>query len=245
VASTEIDRTADTPLWLQLRLIILEQLQSGEYKPFDLLPSESEFGDRYQVSRPVVRASLSSLVEDGFVYKVKGKGSFVAQRKIDEEFAGTTMGFWEEMLLKGRHVRTRVHRQELCDPPASAARALELSPKESSVYLRRLYIVDGSPTILVDTWLASRLVPNLERTTMENRSLYETLRRRYGLHPTRADRWIEASLAEGEDAVELEIEPGTPVLSIYSIAYLVSGAPVEYYEARHRTDKARLHVLAR
>src|SRR4030095_12768320 len=92
-----VDRRADTPLWLQLRLHLKRQIEDGALSPGEQLPSEAELCERFNVSRTVVREALGQLVIDGRIYKIKGKGAFVSERKSDEEFVGTTMGFWEEM----------------------------------------------------------------------------------------------------------------------------------------------------
>jgi GntR family transcriptional regulator len=240
-----VDRRADTPLWLQLRLLLKRQIESGALVPSQQLPSEAELCERFGVSRTVVREALGQLVVDGRIYKIKGKGAFVAKRKADEEFVGTTMGFWEEMSGKGAQVRTRVLEQGRGEVAERERAALRLDEGAEVVRLRRLYLVDGTPTILVATALPASLVPGLERTNLENRSLYETVRQRYGLVPFRAERWIEAALPDGEEAVLLGTSPRAPVLGIESISWLQSGPPMEYYYALHRTDETRLHVVSR
>ena len=89
-----VDRQADAPLWLQLRLHLKRQIEDGVLSPGEQLPSEAELCERFSVSRTVVREALGQLVVDGRIYKIKGKGAFVSKRKSDEEFVGTTMGFW-------------------------------------------------------------------------------------------------------------------------------------------------------
>jgi GntR family transcriptional regulator len=240
-----LDRASTTPLWLQLRLVLRRAIESGELQPHTQLPSESELCERFEVSRTVVREALARLVFDGRIYKIKGKGAFVAMRKDDEEFVGTTMGLWEELLGKGHDVRTRVVQQALDHPTDRERSALRLGLDDEVVRLRRVYIVDGRPTIMVDTSLPARLVPGLERAPLENRSLYETIRQRYGLVPARAERWLEAAMPGPDEAELLEVTTRTPLIGIESIASTATGVPIEYYLALHRTDSTRLHVVSR
>ena len=165
-----IDRRADT----QLRLHLKRQIEDGALSPGEQLPSEAELCERYSVSRTVVREALGQLVVDGRIYKIKGKGAFVSKRKGDEEFVGTTMGFWEEMSGKGSQVQTKVLTQDLAAASERDRAALRLDRRSQVVRLRRLYVVDRTPTILVGTALPAMLVPGLERANLHNRSLYET-----------------------------------------------------------------------
>jgi GntR family transcriptional regulator len=240
-----LDRASITPLWLQLRLILRRQIEHGALPPHSKLPSEAELCEQYDVSRTVVREALGKLVADGRIYKIKGKGAFVSKRKDDEEFVGTTMGLWEEMLGKGHDVRTRVLAQGAGVGTERERAALRLVWDEVVVRLRRVYFVDGAPTILVSTALPAHLVPGLERAPLENRSLYETIRQRYGLVPARAERWLEAALPTREEADILDIPVRTPLIAIESIAMTAAGTPMEYYTALHRTDSTRLHVVSR
>jgi GntR family transcriptional regulator len=240
-----VDREAGTPLWLQLRLLIKRQIEDGMLPPGQQLPSEAELCERFSVSRTVVREALGRLVADGRIYKIKGKGAFVAKPKGDEEFVGTTIGFWEEMSGKGSQVQTHVLEQDLAAPGDRERTALRLDEDHAVVRLRRLYVVDGTPTILVSTALPAALTPGLERANLHNRSLYETIRQRYGLVPFRAERWIEAALPDRQEAALLGVPESAPVLGIESIAWLQSGLPMEYYYALHRTDQTRLHVMSR
>lgn len=240
-----LDRSSDSPLWSQLRMVIRRSIDSGDLPPHGQLPSEAELCERYDVSRTVVREALARLVTDGRIYKIKGKGAFVAKRKDDEEFVGTTMGLREELIGKGRDVRTRVLAQSI-DVPADRARAaLRLEPEDRVVRIRRLYVVDGTPTILVDTALPASLVPGLERAPLENRSLYETIRQRYGLVPAHAERWLEAALPGRADAELLEVTVRTPLVAIESVASTGTGTPIEHYTALQRTDGMRLHIASR
>jgi GntR family transcriptional regulator len=240
-----LDRSSITPLWLQLRLLLRRQIEDGSLTPHAKLPSEAELCLLYDVSRTVVREALAKLVADGRIYKIKGKGAFVAKQKDDEEFIGTTMGLWEELLGKGHDVRTVVLEQALMEPTERERVALRLDSDERVVRIRRVYRVDGSPAILVNTSLPSHIVPGLERAPLENRSLYETIRQRYGLVPVRAERWLEAALPSREEAALLDVPLRTPLIGIESIASAVGGLPIEYYSALQRTDGTRLHIVSR
>jgi len=110
------------------------------------------------------------------------------------------------------------------------------------VALKRLRSVDGELQLLVETAVPADLAPGLNRTRLENRSLYDVLRRQYGLRIVRAERWIDAVLPDAETCALLGMTEPEPLLRIESIAYGANGRPLEHYRALHRCQTSRLHV---
>jgi GntR family transcriptional regulator len=105
--------------------------------------------------------------------------------------------------------------------------------------------IDDTPRLLVDMAFPADLVSGFENISLANRSIYDVLRRRYGLVPTSSERWIEAILPTDKQAGLLKISPETPLLGIESCAYLADGRAFEYYYGYHRSDISRLHFTFR
>lgn len=240
-----LDRSSSTPLWIQLRTVLRAEIDSAGYGPDQQLPSEAELRARFGVSRAVVREALGDLVAQRLVYKIKGKGAFVAPRRHDEDFVGSVMSFSGEMSQHGRVVTTQVLEQVVEVPGPRIAASLRLSPDDTVLRLRRLRAVDGRQRLLVTSTLPSRLVPGLERANLENMSLYDTIRRRYGLDIARAERWIEPVLATREESALMEVTSTTPLLRIESVSWIADGTPIEHYDGLYLTDGSRLHVMSR
>ena len=242
--STEaiLDRSAGTPLWTQFRDVVRGKILQGELAVGDKLPTEAEFGEQYGISRIVVREALADLVRNGLIYKIRGQGAFVSARERDEDFVSTVLGFSDEMERKGRTVRTQVLLQELRAPTAHEASSLGLSEDSQVVALKRLRSVDGELQLLVETAVPADLVPGLHRTRLENRSLYDVLRRQYGLRIVRAERWIDAVQPDAQTCELLGMKDPEPMLRIESIAYGANGRALEHYRALHRCKSSRLHV---
>lgn len=237
-----LDRSASVPLWMQFRDALRSRILQGHFTVGAKLPTEAEFGEQFGISRIVVREALADLVRSGLIYKIRGQGAFVSTPERDEDFVSTVLGFSDEMESKGLTVRTQVLAQELRPATAQEARALELKEGDMVVALRRLRSVDAQVRLLVDTCVPADLAPGLHRTRLENRSLYDVLRRQYGLRIVRAERWIHAVLPDETTRTCLGIEGQEPLLRIESIAYGASGRPVEHYCAVHRCQSSRLHV---
>jgi GntR family transcriptional regulator len=196
------------------------------------------------VSRTVVREALNQLVYERVIYKLQGKGAFVAGKRDDQGFLGSNIGFSGELHHTDHAISRTILRQELSKPTERAREMLSLaSADEPVVALDRVLAVDDVPRILVHTYVVARLAPGFEQVPMHNRSLYETLARRYGITMRRAERWLEAASATAEQAKLLGIPKGAPVIAIESISYMQTDEPIEYYTAVYRTDHARLHFI--
>lgn len=237
-----LDRNAQSPLWTQFRDALRGLILKGELAIGAKLPTEAELGEQFGISRIVVREALADLVRSGLIYKIKGQGAFVSARERDEDFVSTVLGFSDEMERKGRTVRTQVLVQELRAPSAAETQALALSEGQLVVALKRLRSVDGELSLLVETAIPADLAPGLHRTKLENRSLYDVLRRQYGLRIVRAERWIDAVLPDASTCALLGLAEPEPLLRIESLAYGPTGRPLEHYRALHRCKTSRLHV---
>lgn len=237
-----LDRNASAPLWTQFRDVVRGKILQGELAVGAKLSTEAEFGEQYGISRIVVREALADLVRNGLIYKIRGQGAFVSARERDEDFVSTVLGFSDEMARKGRTVRTQVLVQELRAPTAQEAASLALTDTDMVVGLKRLRSVDGELQLLVETAVPADLAPGLHRARLENRSLYDVLRRQYGLRIVRAERWIDAVAPDAQTCELLGMAGAEPLLRIESIAYGSNGRPLEYYRALHRCKSSRLHV---
>ena len=237
-----LDRASTQPLWQQLSGALRGAIDDEILRPDQALPSESDLIDMFGVSRTVVREALAELVRAGLIYKIAAKGSFVSPPRPDLNFISSTAGSLADLRAAGRNVVTRVLTQIESTATEREAHALEISVGDPVTRLRRLRLVDGSPWLLVDTTLPLALFPGAPRASLENRSLYDYLRRNYSAEVSGADRWLQAVIPGPEEAQLLSLGPGEPVLSIESIAWNAAGTKIEYYSALHRSDAPRFYV---
>ncbi|MDR6953952.1 GntR family transcriptional regulator [Ancylobacter sp. 3268] len=239
------DNGSGLPLWSQLKSALLTLIVTEKLPENARLPSESELCEIFGVSRTVVREALNQLVSERVIYKLQGKGAFVAPKRDDHGFLGSNIGFSGELHHTNHSVSRAILRQELVKPDERVRQMLGVGAHESVVALDRVLSVDGMPRILVYTFINLRLAPGFEQVPMQNRSLYDTLSRRYGIAMKRAERWLEAASATPEQAELLGIPAGAPVIAIESVTYMQTDEAVEYYTAVYRTDQARLHFIVK
>ena len=140
---------------------------------------------------------------------------------------------------------SKILEQTLADPSEREQRMLRLTGPQQVVQIRRLMYIDDQARLLVDMSFPADFVSGLENVSLGNKSIYDVLKRGYGLIPSSSERWIEAILPTDSQAALLKISPGTPMLGIESCAYLADGRAFEYYYGCHRSDMSRLHFTFR
>ena len=234
-------RQPGRPLWRQLRDDLYQRIMSGEFPSNAKLPIEQDLCNSYGVSRTAVREALGDLVADRIIYRVQGSGAYVSPRK-EETNIGTTAGFSCENIAKGQRLTSDILEQIVTVPSDVEQKMLELANGEMVVRTKRILFSNAVPRILVLSAIPVKLAPGLETASLKDKSLYDVIRRRYGLIPKKAERWMDAVAADTKQAKHLDVAVGHPLLAIESQVFLESGEPVEYYKAMHRSDEFRLHM---
>ncbi len=150
-----IDRRTSTPLYVQLKDAVVSEIRAGDLKPGDRVGSESELERLHGVSRITVRQALKALVQEGALYRVPGKGTYVASRKVAPLAAFTS--FSENMLAQGLTPSYRLLDARLVDPPTVARQELRLGEHDHAWRIERLLLADGEPMGLQDGFYPARL----------------------------------------------------------------------------------------
>lgn len=241
-ATEVIRRDSPVPYYYQLEGFLRERIENKTWKPGQRIPSEAELCAAYDISRTVVRQALNELVQEGVLYRRKGKGTFVAEPKIRESLVQHLTGFYEDTVALGLKPSTKVLQQEVIPAPPKIAEALGLNEGDPVIVIDRLRFVDGEPIVLVVTYVPYRICPELVSEDVSTQSLYAILENKYGLELTYGRRTLEAVAATKEEAELLDIEEGDPIVLLKSISYLKDGGPIEYFKARHRGGRSRFEV---
>lgn len=217
-----LDREAPLPLYAQLKDALLREIRDGGLQPGDRFPSEATIQDRYRVSRATVRQALAELEEGGVIRKVQGLGSFVSRPKI--RHVPLLTSFTELASSQGFVPSHRVLSSSLEEVSADAAAELGLAEGTRCRVLRRLFLADGSPVGLAETWLpvdALRGHDNLlGRDRLDEGSMYEVLQSApIGLALDHAVETISPGVVDARSAELLGCDAGTPVLRIRRLTF--------------------------
>ncbi len=235
-----IDHSNPIPYYFQLKEILVDEIKSERWQPGQQIPSEFKLCDRFNVSRTVVRQAINKLVQEEFLLREKGRGTFVRKPKIEEYLFQNLSGFYEEMLSIGIKPVTKVleqNKEEVHDNKIS--RKLGMNSEELVIKIKRLRFINNEPFVLATTYIPYKICPSLIEEDMTNQSLYSVLEEKYNLKIAYGRRSLEAVSADKQTAVLLGVRVGTPLMLLNSISYLDDGRPIEYFHALHRGDRSK------
>ncbi len=228
-----------SPLYQQIKSLILQSLQAGEWKPGEPIPSEMDLAARFRVSQGTVRKAIDELAAENLVVRRQGKGTFVAthaEQHVQYRFLKlvpdngdlNTEGPAERTIVDCRRLRAA----------ADVARALSLRTGDAVLQVRRVLAYGGAPTILEDLWLPGAPFKGLtaERLTAWSGPMYALFETEFGVRMVRAEEKIRAVLPDAAQAALLAVPHGTPLLSVERVAHTYHDAPMELRRGLYRTD---------
>jgi GntR family transcriptional regulator len=212
----------------------------AELRPDDPLPSDAMLCEEFGVSRMTARNAVQRLAQEGIVYRVPGRGTFVAEPPVHRQ-AGNLLSFTEEMRRTGRVPSSRVLGREVREPTPSEASHLQLEPGLEVVAVRRLRLADGEPIALETATFPATIAPVIDHADLEHRSLHHTLVAS-GNVPTQGRARLGAEAAGPADAELLAVPLGAPLLVEKRVIHDQDGRPLELCESRYAGDRYGLDV---
>ncbi|MDB4896812.1 MAG: GntR family transcriptional regulator [Firmicutes bacterium] len=226
------------PLYFQIKTRLLELIENGQFKPGDQVPSERELTERFSVSRMTARQALTELESQGYLYRIQGKGTFVATPKLEQPLAGLT-SFTEDMRRRGLAPGARVLTAQEAPAGKKAAKLLGIAETATIFRLERLRLADGEPMALETSHIPVALCPGLLEADFRDQSLYRILAERCDTRLVKADQSLEAVPATAYDAEMLHVREGTPLLLMERVSRDASDKPVEFVRSLYRGDRYR------
>ncbi|MBI3369451.1 MAG: GntR family transcriptional regulator [Burkholderiales bacterium] len=226
-----------SPLYRQIKDLILRELQAGAWKPGEAIPSELELAARFKVSQGTVRKAIDELSAEQLLLRRQGKGTFVAThaeqrrqyrflRLMADDGAAPDL---QRRLLDCRRVRA----------PSDVARALGLRSGDAVVQLRRLLLARGKPVVLDEIWLPGTLFKGLsvERLAEHRGPMYGLFESEFGVSMIRAEEKLRSVAADSATAELLAVPRGSPLLSVERLAYTYGDQPVELRRGLYNTEQ--------
>lgn len=230
---------AFSPLYQQIKGLILQGLQAGEWKPGETIPSEMDLAARFRVSQGTVRKAVDELAAENLLVRRQGKGTFVTThteqhvqyrflRLVPDSQDPAAEGPAERTILECRRVRAS----------AEVARLLALRAGDAVVQVRRVLAFGGTPTILEDMWLPGAAFKGLsaERLAGWRGATYAMFELEFGVRMVRAEERLRAVAADAQQAPLLQVAKGHPLLSVERIAFTYNDVPMELRRGLYRTD---------
>ncbi len=236
-AGAALATAAFSPLYQQIKTLILTSLQDREWKPGDVIPSEQDLAARYRVSQGTVRKAIDELAADNLVVRRQGKGTFVAthaERHIQYRFLRLQPDAGDEVRAERKIVECKRVRAS-----ADVARLLSLRSADPVVFVRRVLAFQGQPTILEDIWLPGTPFKGLtlEALSSDQGPMYALFEAEFGVRMVKAKEKIKAEGASAEAATLLNVPLHHPLLTVERISYTYHEVPMELRRGVYRTDQ--------
>jgi GntR family transcriptional regulator len=230
---------AFSPLYQQIKGLILQNLQSGEWKPGESIPSEMELAARYRVSQGTVRKAIDELASEHLLIRRQGKGTFVATHAEDH----VQYRFLKLVPDRGDLASEGPAQRDIVDckrsrATADIARALMLRTGDAVLQVRRVLSFGGMPTILEDLWLPAAPFKGLtaERLAGYQGPMYALFETEFGVRMVRADEKIRAVLPDASQCQLLQVSHSAPLLSVERVAYTYNDTPMELRRGFYSTE---------
>ncbi|MGC9321775.1 MAG: GntR family transcriptional regulator [Kosmotogaceae bacterium] len=235
------------PLYYKLYVNLKESLNSGKYQKGDKLPTEKELCQNYGISRLTVRRAMDELRREGFIERLKGKGTFVTGSKREEQLAILT-GFTDEARKRGSETRSVVLENKLVRVPADAVELFDIPADAMVVLLKRVRFLEGEPYAIEEAYLnvgADIRFLNITQRDMEKESLYGILRKEFNINISYAEEEMELTRLKKEEARFLRQDQDECAIMRKRFTYTKSDICIEYVISLYRADKSKFKIVRR
>lgn len=240
-----INKYSNVPLYSQLKNLIMEKISSGEYLMDSKIPSEQEFCELYEISRPTVRQAINELTNSGYLYKEKGKGTFVAAPKAQVDIKYYS-GFTDSILDSaepGSHqiIETNIigdsSSEWLCNIFKTQS---TYSSRSDFAEIKYISLQDEKILSLNISYISINMFPDIIRDLKANKPSHDILRGKYPLLPIKTKSKLEIVYTDQSEARYLQVQSGQPLIKIETILFSKNGQIVEFIISKYRADKCKL-----
>jgi GntR family transcriptional regulator len=243
--STNAPSPTFSPLYRQIKALILRSLESGEWRPGEAIPSETELAVRYKVSQGTVRKAIDEMATENLVVRRQGKGTFVASHDDPRAF----FRFLRLVPLKGPIEQGTSQPLECWRAKAGpeAARILSLKLGDPIIIVRRVLEFGKKPVILDEIYLPGEVFAGLTLDDLRDHqgSLYSLFENEFGVRMIRAEERLRAVAADRAASELLRVAEGSPLLSVERITFTYGNKPVEWRRGLYSTaDHCYLNILS-
>jgi GntR family transcriptional regulator len=224
-----------SPLYQQIKALILGSLQAGEWKPGEAIPSENDLAARFKVSQGTVRKAIDELANENLLVRRQGKGTFVATHHEDRvhfRFLRLVPDNGEPHYPKSKILDCKRLRA-----PAEIARLLDLKSGDAVIQIERILYFSQEATVYEEIWLPGTTFKGLsvERLVEWRGPMYALFETEFGTHMVRATERLRAVAADELSAKHLGVEQNTPLLAVERVSYTYGERPVEVRKAVYLT----------
>ena len=230
----------ELPLYLQVKNTLMQRIEAEEYLDGELLPTELELQKMFNVSRITIRQAMGKLANEGYIFRIPGKGTFVKYNKINENLS-KIISFTDEMKTRGLNAFTKSVEISIVQVDKVIERALNVENNSFVYKVERIRGANNTPfVIFIHYFSLYRSLPLTKEPYFG--SLYEILEQNCGAVPSKAHDDFEAIVADEEISEKLDVNIGSPVLKRTRQSFDNTGAPFEYSICYYRADRYKYSI---
>lgn len=238
-----INKYSNIPLYSQLKNLIIEKIESGEYAENSKIPSEQELCEYYNISRPTVRQAITELTNNGYLYKEKGKGTFVAKTKsiVDmKNYSGFADSILDSQVPGERDIVGLTEIEGVAEK--KLAEIFGILQNQSTRFVEVKYVSKNHGEVFSynTSIIPQNLFPEIVEDIKSRKPSYDILKGKYPLIPVKSKSSLEIIYTDHTEAHYLQVQPGQALIKIENVMYSKSGQAVEYIVSKYRADKCRL-----
>lgn len=219
------------PIYKQIESHIRNLIQSKTLKQGELIPSEKQLSEEFNVTRMTVRSALNNLVKDGYITRQRGVGSIVLANKVYDNISAVS-GFTEEMENKGYKVSNILEELNVIEADEELMNKLNLTEKENVWEIKRIRLANDKKISYMETYMPVKLFPNLKKSHCEG-SLYNYVEEICGYKIAISEREVSSVLANDELANLLDLTKPEALLYISQVCKLHNSDVFEYSHTYH------------
>lgn len=239
-----INKFNNIPLYLQLKDLIIEKIENNEYPQNTQIPSEMELCEKYDISRPTVRQAISELTSSGYLYKEKGKGTFVSGKKNIIDIKNFN-GFTDSILDCNSPVEKNIIDITVIDSTSVALlnNIFNFNSTMPVAMISYLSCTNNNPNDIYSfnkSYIPINLFPDIVSQLRDGKSSIDILRGKYPLIPEKSKSILEVIFADNIDSPILRIQQGQPLIQVQNTLYSKSGQCVEHVCSKYKADSCRL-----
>ena len=236
----QIDRYSPIPIYQQIKDWLRGNILNGTWGEDYQLPAEDDLAQALNVNRGTLRNAIKSLMEEGLLIRIHGKGTFVTHSKVEQPLAESLMTFSEALIQQNIAYTTTTLQQQVIPADEDLAALFHLDLDAPILWLQRVRHVENKPIIYFANYVPTANFPQIEQKDFSTRRLFDVMEHDYGLKIAWAQRYFEACTADAQVAAALNISVGSPVMYAKQITYSNNDVPIEASDIWIRGDSFRL-----
>jgi len=220
---------------------LIDRIKTSVYEVGDQFPTENELCKEFNVSRTTVRMALTQLVQEGYLIRQRGKGSFVAEPKVNQTLSHTDDRFTQQLQAQGRKGKITLQKIEVVPAKGPQQKRFNIKENDPIQKIKRTRSANDEVTQYEVACVPWDVAPGLTKEQLEN-SLYSTLKDTYNISIHKTSEIVEITLADKDISHYLECEVGLPCFYIETVAEDKNGRVIEFSRSYFRGDKTSFRI---